>query len=533
MDPVLIAAAFVLGLGARQVGLPPLVGFLAAGFALNAAGVEAGPNLQQFADLGVMLLLFTIGLKLKIGTLLKPEVWAGACIHMAITVALFGVGIYAIAASGLHFFANLDLATSFLVAFALSFSSTVFAVKALEEKAETLSLHGRVAIGILIMQDVIAVVFITLSTGKLPSIWAFALFGLIFVRPFLFWIMSRCEHGELVPLFGLFASLVLGAAAFELVGMKPDLGALILGVMLATHPRAGEVSASLMSFKDIFLVGFFLNIGLSSTLSLQAALVALLFVCVLPFKVALFFWLLTRFRLRARSACLASLSLATYSEFGLIVGAIGAASGWIGYDWLAVIAIALSVTFVLGSPLNSMAHGLYARFSKHLLPWESEARHSEDQPINTEGATVAILGMGRIGTGAYDFMIEHVGEQVIGLDSNSEIVEIHREAGRRVIHGDASDSDFWERLQPGKVRLVMLTMSELRANLDVVERLIDGAFDGTIAAVARYPDEKALLEEAGVHVAVDTFAEAGAGFASHVREYLDSGPAATAPLEKA
>jgi predicted Kef-type K+ transport protein len=524
MDPVLIAAAFVLGLAARQVGLPPLVGFLAAGFALNAAGVEAGPNLEQFADLGVMLLLFTIGLKLKISTLLKPEVWAGACAHMAITVGLFGLGIYALAASGLHFFADLDLATSFLVAFALSFSSTVFAVKALEEKAETMSLHGRVAIGILIMQDIIAVVFITLSTGKLPSIWALALFGLLLLRPLLFWVMNRCEHGELVPLFGLFAALVLGAAAFELVGMKPDLGALILGVMLANHPRAAEVSASLMSFKDIFLVGFFLNIGLSSSLDLQGALIAIAFVCVLPFKVGLFFWLLTRFRLRARSAGLASLSLATYSEFGLIVGAIGAVNGWIDYHWLAVIAIALSATFVLASPINAMAHGLYARFNTHLLPWESEARHPEDQPIDTGAATVAILGMGRIGTGAYDFMIEQVGERVIGLDSDGATVEAHREAGRNVILGDASDSDFWERLQPGKIRLVMLTLSELRANLDVIERLIDGAYDGTMAAVARYPDEKARLEEDGVHVVVDTFAEAGVGFATHVQEYLAAGP---------
>ena len=520
MDPVLIAAAFVLGLAARQVRLPPMVGFLAAGFALNAFGVEGGSNLSHFADLGVMLLLFTIGLKLKIKTLLQPEVWAGASVHMAITVAVFGLGIFALAASGFHFFADLELGACLLIAFALSFSSTVFAVKALEEKAEAMSLHGRVAIGILIMQDIIAVVFITISTGKIPSIWALALFGLIFLRPLLFLIMDRCEHGELVPLFGLFAALVLGAAAFELVGMKPDLGALVLGVLLANHPRAAEVSESLMSFKDIFLVGFFLNIGLSSSLSLEGALIALLFVLVLPFKVALFFWLLTRFRLRARSASLASLSLATYSEFGLIVGAIGVANGWISPDWLAVVAVALSATFVLGSPINSMAHSLYARFHEHLLPWESETRHPDDQPINAGDATIAILGMGRTGTGAYDFMVRQFGDTVVGLDSDADQVEAHRSAGRQVILGDATDTDFWERVQPGKIRLAMLTMSELRANLDVVRRLVDGPYDGVITAVARYPDEKVQLEEAGAHMAFDTFAEAGAGFAGHVREHF-------------
>ena len=136
MDPVFLAIAFVLGFAARQVGLPPLVGFLGAGFALNGLGFESGPLLVQFADLGVTLLLFSIGLKLKIETLLKPEVWAGASLHMAVTVVVFGLVIFALAAAGVHLFAGLNLASSTLIAFALSFSSTVFAVKLLEEKGE-------------------------------------------------------------------------------------------------------------------------------------------------------------------------------------------------------------------------------------------------------------------------------------------------------------------------------------------------------------------------------------------------------------
>jgi len=518
MDPVFLAIAFVLGFAARQVGLPPLVGFLAAGFALNGLGFESGPLLVQFADLGVTLLLFSIGLKLKIETLLKPEVWAGASLHMVATVVVFGLAIFALAAAGVHLFAGLDLATSALIAFALSFSSTVFAVKALEEKGEMQSLHGRVAIGILIMQDIIAVVFITLSTGKVPSLWALALFGLILLRPFLFLIMDRCGHGELIPLFGLVAALVLGAEAFDQVGLKADLGALILGVLLAKHGRAGEISDSLLSFKDILLVGFFLNIGLSGTLSLEVVLVALLFVLILPFKVALFFVLLTRFRLRARTSTLTTLGLATYSEFGLIVGAVGVANGWLAADWLGVGAVALAATFVLGSPLNAMAHGIYARFHDRLIPWESATRHPDDQPIHSGEARIAILGMGRIGAGAYDTMCARYGDIVIGLDSDPEKVAAHQEAGRDVILGDATDSDFWERVQPGKIRLVMLTLPELSANLDLTRGLADSPYDGKITAVARFPDEVEILEQAGVHVAFDSFAEAGAGFAGHVQQ---------------
>jgi predicted Kef-type K+ transport protein len=518
MDPILIAVAFVLGFAARQAGLPPLVGFLVAGFALGGAGLEGGPMLSRIADLGVTLLLFSIGLKLKVETLLKPEVWATATGHMAATVVVFGLAIFALIGAGVHMFGGLDLAGAALVAFALSFSSTVFAVKALDEKGEMQSLHGRVAIGILIVQDIIAVIFITLATGMALSPWAFALLALIPLRPVLFRIMDRCGHEELVPLFGLFAALVLGAAAFDSVGLKADLGALILGVLLSKHARAGEISDSLLSFKDIFLVGFFLDIGLASSLGLEAVLVALLFVLALPFKVALFFVLLTRFRLRARSSSLATLSLATYSEFGLIVGAIGAANGWIGYDWLAVIAVALSATFVLASPLNATAHGLYARFHQRLMRWESETRHRDDLPIVTGGATIAILGMGGIGTGAYDFMRAHYGETVIGIESNPDKAKGHREAGRNVILGDATDSDFWQRLEPGKVRLLMLAMPQLSTNLDVVRRLAEGAYEGLITVVAHYPDELEILRGAGVHAAYDASAEAGAGFAGHVQE---------------
>ena len=102
MDPIFLAIAFVLGFAARLVGLPPMVGFLAAGFALNGLGFEGGPTLDQFADLGVTLLLFSIGLKLKIKSLLQPEVWAGASLHMVATVVVFGLVIFALSLAGIR-----------------------------------------------------------------------------------------------------------------------------------------------------------------------------------------------------------------------------------------------------------------------------------------------------------------------------------------------------------------------------------------------------------------------------------------------
>ncbi|MDH3420862.1 MAG: cation:proton antiporter, partial [Gammaproteobacteria bacterium] len=178
-DVAWISLAFLLGFLAQLVRLPPLVGFLAAGFLLNTQGVTSDALLQKLADLGITLLLFTIGLKLNLRTLARPQVWAVAGIHMSIIVGIFGLAIYAFALTGASLFSGLDLQTSLLVAFALSFSSTVYVVKVLEERGEMTSLHGRIAVGILLMQDIAAVAFLAISTGTLPSVWALSLFLLI------------------------------------------------------------------------------------------------------------------------------------------------------------------------------------------------------------------------------------------------------------------------------------------------------------------------------------------------------------------
>jgi glutathione-regulated potassium-efflux system ancillary protein KefC len=519
MDPLAIGAAFLLGFAARRAGLPPLVGFLGAGFVLHAAGIEGGETIGTIADLGVTLLLFTIGLKLKVKGLMRPEIWAGTTIHLAITVVVLGLAALALSRLGVATFAGLDLGTAFLIAFALSFSSTVFAVKVLEDKGEIASLHGRTAIGILIIQDVIAVGFLTFSTGELPSPWAFALLGLPLLRPILGLIMDHCGHGELLPLFGLFAALALGAQAFELVGLKADLGALVLGMLMSDHKRAPEVAESLFGLKEVFLVGFFLNIGLAGAPSLGGLLMALALLLVLPFKAMLFFAILTRFRMRARSSLLASLILANFSEFGLICGAIGVENGWLDAQWLVIMAIALALSFVLEAPVNGMAHDIYARFVASLRRFESPKMHREEAPILLGDADIVIFGMGRIGTGAYDHIRERLGARVLGVEIDRELVRRHQEVGRNVIVGDATDSDFWERTRfdQRRLRLIMLAMPEHNANMYAARRIAAAGSRYLIAAVAQLPDQVEELKELGVHAAYNTYSAAGAGFAAHAR----------------
>jgi predicted Kef-type K+ transport protein len=499
--------------------LPPLIGFLAAGFALSAMGMQNTEVLQKIADLGVTLLLFTIGLKLHIRDLAAPVVWLTTTVHMALIVGIVALLVLLLSVLGIGKFAGLDMNTALLIGFALSFSSTVFAVKVLEARGEMGSVHGRVAIGLLIVQDIIAVVFIAISAGKLPSPWAVLLFALIPLRPLLFRLLEKVGHGELLVLFGWMLPLV-GAGLFELVGVKADLGALALGALLAGHQKTNELAKALLSFKDLFLIGFFLSIGLSGELSWEAIATAmLLVVLILPVKTALYFLLMTTQRMRARSATLASLSLANFSEFGLIVGAIGVSEGLLGNYWLSVLAIALSISFLIAAPLNAMSKTLYQRLRHPLHRFERRARLPGDEVIRPGKAQVVVFGMGRVGTGAYDYLRSKWGDVVLGIDIDEDYVKRHQEAGRNVVHGDATDADFWARAErSGRVKLALLAFSDHEENMAVASILQELGFELELASVAHYPDHEQALRDAGVHAVFNFYASAGESFAEHVEE---------------
>jgi predicted Kef-type K+ transport protein len=526
MDIVWIVLAFAFGLAVRQVGLPPLVGYLLAGFLLASQGAVGGETVQRFADMGVTLLLFIIGLKLDIRGLKQPSIWGTASVHMLVTVLLFAVGLYALGSIGLAVVAGLDFQTALLVGFALSFSSTVFAVKVLESKGEMSALYGRIAIGILIMQDIAAVVFIAFSTGKVPSPWALLLLGVVPLRFVLFWIMERSGHGELLVLFGL--SLALGGAQLcEFLNVKGDLGALLLGVLMAKHAKASELSRALYGFKDLFLVGFFLNIGLAGMPTLQQLGIALLLTLVMPLKVALFFFLLTRFRLRVRTSMLTAFSLANYSEFGLIVGAIGMYSGWLDKEWLTIIAIALSVTFILAAPLNTAAHNIYMRISARLKHFEHPERLPEERPIDVGDTRILIFGMGHVGENAYDVLQGKYGQDVTGVDFDERTVASHRAAGRNVVLGSATDPDFWSRLHLSNTRieLILLALPNHEEDLQAARELAETGYRGKIAATVKFDDQVEALHQAGIHAAFNLYAEAGAGFAEHASGLFGEQPA--------
>ena len=512
MDFIWILFAFICGLAAKSVSFPPSIGYLLAGFALNFLGYQADDSLTVLSNLGITLMLFTIGLKLNVKSLFKSEVWLTSSLHTIIWIVFTVVIIKSLAILAVSYFAELDIMTATLIAFALSFSSTVCVIKLLEENGEMRTRHGKLAVGILVIQDIVAVAFLVFATGKTPSLWALALLLLFFIRPIINKIIDHVGHGELIPLTGFFVALG-SYELFELVNIKGDLGALLIGMFISSHSKASEINKSLLSFKDIFLIGFFLSIGFSAIPTLEMLGLAVLLVLIIPFKFALFFSLLSLLKIRCRTSYLSALALSNFSEFGLIVAAISVSNEWLSNEWLVILALAVSLSFIITNILYRYAHTFFATHKESFYRFERKECLEEDIFYQPMQAPIVIIGMGRVGMGAYRAIGEQGKNLVWGLDAEPEKVAWLSEQGVQAYCGDAEDAFFWERINLSSLQLVLLALPNVIDTKSITNQLRSAGYQGKLAAIARYDDERSQLEELGIDKVFNFYNEAGVGFA--------------------
>ncbi|MGL1956390.1 MAG: cation:proton antiporter [Colwellia sp.] len=521
MDFIWILFAFICGLAAKTVNLPPSIGYLAAGFILHFLGYQADDSLTLLSNLGITLMLFTIGLKLNIKNLFKAEVWLTSSLHTIFWVILCIGLTKLLALLTISYFTELELITAALIAFALSFSSTVCVIKLLEENGEMRTRHGKLAVSILVIQDIVAVAFLVIATGKAPSVWALALLTLFLIKPLITKLITQVGHGELIPLTGFF--LALGSyELFELVNIKGDLGALLMGMFLASHTKSSEINKSLMGFKDMFLIGFFLLIGFSELPTLEMLGLATLLILFLPLKFALFFTLFSVLKIRCRSAFLSALSLSNFSEFGLIVASLSVSSGWLSKEWLVILALAVALSFVITNILYRYAHSFFTQHRHVISYFERKEKLEEDIFIQPAQTPIVIIGMGRVGMGAYNAIHEHSHKKAWGLDADKDKSIWLQKQGINTFYGDAEDAYFWESIDLNTLELVMLALPSVQDSINIAKQLKIAHYNGQIAAIARFDDERVILEKHGINKVFNFYNEAGVGFADESIEMLST-----------
>jgi predicted Kef-type K+ transport protein len=487
LDIIWVGLAFALGVALSRLHIPPLVSYLAAGLALAAWGYEPGAMLPEIAHLGKVFLLFTVGLHIRLGNILRPEVLGVGLIHLAVSTAIF---------TPICLYFGLDLQAAVIVAIVLGFSSTVLTAKSLESRNEMGAYYGRVAIGILILQDLVAIGLIAYSGDVVPSPWAVLLLGLPLLRPALTYLLRTVVIDELLLLMAL-AVAIGGEALFEAFNVSGELGAIVMGMLLAGDERAKHLEKKIWSIKEAFLVGFFLQIGLIGFPSLEAYAFIGVFLLLLPLKSVLFYALFMAFRLRARTGFLSTMTLTVYSEFTLIAGSVAAAAGLIPVEMMVVLGMLTAISYILNSFLVRHQDAIWQRLYDVLLRYERAVKHPDHKPTSMGAAGYLVIGMNLAGQAAYD-RLKAQGKQVVGMDVDPDLIQRHLEEGRRVVYGDVHDAEMWRKLRLPRLESILVAISENPdAKQHIFQVIRESDFRGETYALAANEEEAEVIRKEG------------------------------------
>ncbi|MDZ7758126.1 cation:proton antiporter family protein [Rhodohalobacter sp.] len=498
MDIIWIGVAFLLGFAASRIHLPPLVGYLAAGLTLAAFGYEGGEMLDEIAHLGVLFLLFTVGLHIRLKNIIRYDILGIGVAHLIISTAIF---------TPISLFFGYGLEAAIIISITLGFSSTVLTAKNLERRNELGALYGRAAIGILIIQDLVAIAIIAYTGGGMPSIWGLSILAIPLFHPLLIKLLGFIDEDEVWMLFGLALALG-GASLFEYFNLSGELGALGAGMLLASDERADQIGKKMWGVKEAFLVGFFLDVGLTGFPSFSDYYYIIVVLLFLPVKTAFFYLFFMVFKYRARTGYLASISLTAFSEFTLIAGAVASQNGFIPESTMVILGLITAISYAINAPISINEEKIWKKWEDFLLKFEREGKHPEHQAVSLGSAEYLIVGMGNAGRAAYDKLKEQ-GKPVVGMDIDPDRIQHNLESGRRVVYGDIQDTDLWTNIDLGKIKSVMIAMGNQDVKENATRTLRTLRFEGLIYVLTMREEEAEIMQKAGASAVSIPIKEAG------------------------
>jgi Kef-type K+ transport system membrane component KefB len=519
----LLALAAVVGAIAILLKQPPLVAFILVGILAGPTWlrlITAEEALDLLAAMGIALLLFIVGLRLDLHVIRTMG-------PVALLTGLGQVLFTSTVGFGLGLALGLSTVAALYVAVALTFSSTIIIVKLLSDKREIDALHGRIAIGFLIVQDIVVVlVMIGLSAfGGPANDRGFAAEGFLIVvkatamlagiAVMMRYVLPTAVHAvarsqELLILAAVAWALAL-AAVGDALGFSKEVGAFLAGVSLASTPFRESISGRLTSLRDFLLLFFFLSLGASLDLSLVVEQVwpaLLLSLFVLIGNPVLVMAIMGAMGYRKRTGFLAGLTVAQISEFSLILGALGVGLGHIGDETLGLITLVGLLTITLSTYLILYSHPIYERLSPLLGVFERHVPHREQRGDEPDVSWDCIVfGLGRYGS---DIVrnLEARGLRVMGIDFDPDVVAAWRRRGWHARYGDAEDPEFATSLPLQTTCLIVSSVPQLAANRTLMQALRDRDYEGIIALTAHTDTEARLLEDAGPALVLRPFRDA-------------------------
>lgn len=521
---LLLAAA--LGALAVRLRQPLILAFIAVGIAANPAGLGlmgAREQVELLATLGISLLLFVVGLRLDLHLIrsLGPVALATGLGQVLFTSV---VGYFIGLALGLEHIASL------YVAVALTFSSTIIIVKLLSDKREIDSLHGRIAVGFLIVQDIVVVLAMiglsalgvagTAEGSGVKALLAVALKGALmlgalgllmrYVLPSLLYHLARST--ELLVLAGVAWAVAL-AALGDYLGFSKEVGAFLAGVAIASTPYREAISTRLVSLRDFLLLFFFVGLGVQLDLQLLGAQLApaiVLSLFVLIGNPLIVMIIMGAMGYRKRTGFLAGLTVAQISEFSFILGTLGVALGHIDRDVLGLITLVGLVTIGLSTYLILYSHPLYEWLAPRLSIFERRAPYREaklDDGPHPLRADVIVFGLGRYG-GNLARRLRELGVSVLGVDFDPQAVREWRRQGWAAQYGDAEDPEFPATLPLEHAHWVVSTAPQRDVSVALLHALRSHGYRGRTALTAHSEVDAEQLRQKGADRVLLPFADA-------------------------
>lgn len=483
---LLLGVAVAVVLGFHRLRIPSSLGYLLVGLLLGPHTVgpviDAQP-LQAIAELGIVFLLFTIGLNYSL-----PAIHALR--HMVLGLGTAQVALTTLAVALLAWAWGIEPAAAFVIGAVFAQSSTTVIGRQLAEQAEDHSRHGRLGLAMSVFQDVTAVPFIviipvlaTAGAAQLGGTLAMALakaalaFVLVFfvgrrlLRP-LFHSVARRRSAELFTLTVLLVSLGAGAVTHNL-GLSMAFGAFLAGMVLGETEFRHQVEATIRPFRDVLVGLFFVGIGMLIDLralvevwhlGLAGAVVMLLVKAILVAAIV------RRSGLDPITAWRTGLLLAVGGEFGLALLALGVQAGVLGTQMSQAVLASVLLSIVMGTVLIRFNHPIALRLAprrKGDPPAPESAPSPAADPLSDH---VLLAGFGRIGQNLARFLeAEHIPYAAVDLDADR--VREARLAGERVHYGDSAQGDVLESLGLGRARLVVITHDDTAAALRTLQQI--------------------------------------------------------------
>lgn len=513
MEDIFTGLSLVIVLGTaialvmRLIGQPLIIGHIITGILVGPAVldlIQAPETFRSFADIGVALLLFIIGLGLnpRVITEVGKVVGIAGLTQIFLITALGWVGGMAV---------GLDQTDALFFGIALSFSSTIIVLKLLSDKREQLRLYGKIAIGMTLVEDMMATVALLFLTAKgAGSVFSFGAVGLLafkglgvgyplyLLSSYVLPRLQRLIAGSQEFLFLFALSWGFGAAVlFDQIGFSKEVGALFGGVLLSTLPYAQEMATRLRPLRDFFIVLFFINLGADLHLGAVSDLVPLIvigFVIVVALKPLIGLLTMGLLGYTKRTSFKAAGMLGQVGEFSIIFLALGATQGLVNGSVLSAMTIIVLSSIAASTYLITYIDRLYDAFENR-LPFVQSKRSALEHD-HRKRYELVLFGFQK---GGHEFLkvFRQLKKPYVVIDYDPDMIDVLERQKINFIYGDASNLELLEEAGLHYARLVVSTITDHDTNVSLLSFLAEENPDAVTICMSETPRHAAELYHHG------------------------------------